>query len=90
MAIINLGGLITSMFLNLLVLPLLALSFGRSGPEQNNKPAQASNHSARQSHRTVWMSVLVSLLMDRPRSSVRPASVRQKRRFGQHRCRRRN
>ncbi len=35
MAVVILGGLMTSMVLNLLVLPALALAFGRFGPEQN-------------------------------------------------------
>ena len=40
MAVVILGGLMTSMVLNLLALPTLALAFGRFGPEQN-KVAQA-------------------------------------------------
>ncbi|WP_309141264.1 efflux RND transporter permease subunit [Novosphingobium sp. G106] len=40
MAVVILGGLMTSMVLNLLVLPTLALAFGRFGREQN-KMAQA-------------------------------------------------
>ena len=35
MAIVILGGLMTSMVLNLLLLPTLALAFGRFEPETN-------------------------------------------------------
>jgi Cu/Ag efflux pump CusA len=49
MALVILGGLLTSMALNLLILPTLALRYGRFEPlETRDEPGQSARDAARQ------------------------------------------
>jgi CzcA family heavy metal efflux pump len=44
MAIVIVGGLFTSTILNLLVLPTLALRYGKFGPENTSRPVETGNY----------------------------------------------
>jgi len=47
MAVVILGGLLTSMLLNLLLLPTLALRFGRFGPDEHEPRDEVLTHGGR-------------------------------------------
>lgn len=53
MAVVILGGLMTSIVLNLLLLPTLALAFGRFGPEEKKLPKHEAIRHGSAPH-NVW------------------------------------